>query len=96
MRKFLVILLIAAIACVEVSNTKEKLTEDDLLKLLNIDSVEMGFIKKVVKKTMDTFGRIDILINNAGTGAVAPAEMIEDEVILSEHLIVHWTLYFKK
>ena len=50
MRKFLVILLIAAIVCVEVTNTKEKVTEHDLLKLLNIDSVEMGFIKKVVKK----------------------------------------------
>ena len=50
MIKFLVILLIAAIACIEVTNTKEKVTEDDLLKLLNIDSVEMGFIKKVVKK----------------------------------------------
>ena len=56
MRKFLVILLIAAIACVEVSNTKEKVTEDELLKLLNIDSVEMGFIKKVVRK-IGNFGK---------------------------------------
>ncbi len=32
-------------------------------------------IDEVVKK----FGRIDILINNAGTGAVAPAEVITDE-----------------
>lgn len=36
-------------------------------------------VEAVVKQTMERFGRIDILINNAGTGAVAPAEEITDE-----------------
>lgn len=36
-------------------------------------------VKAAVAATMERFGRIDILINNAGTGAVAPAEEITDE-----------------
>lgn len=36
-------------------------------------------VKAAVAATMEHFGKIDILINNAGTGAVAPAEEITDE-----------------
>lgn len=36
-------------------------------------------VKAAVAATMERFGKIDILINNAGTGAVAPAEEISDE-----------------
>ena len=36
-------------------------------------------VKAAVEATIAKFGRVDILMNNAGTGAVAPAEEITDE-----------------
>ena len=41
-------------------------------------------VKEAVKKVMEKFGRVDILINNAGTGACAPAENITDEQFQNE------------
>ncbi len=41
-------------------------------------------VQNAVKKTIDHFGRVDILLNNAGTGAVGPAEEITDEQLKHE------------
>lgn len=41
-------------------------------------------VEAMVKEIMDKYGRIDVLINNAGTGAVAPAEDITDEQFQNE------------
>lgn len=48
------------------------------------DITDTSKVKEAVKTVMDKFGRIDILINNAGTGAVAPAEDITDEQFYNE------------
>ena len=48
----------------------------------DITNTEM--VESAVKAVMDKFGRIDILINNAGTGAIAPAEQITDEQFENE------------
>ena len=45
----------------------------------NTESVDAA-----VEAVLARFGRIDILINNAGTGAVAPAEEITDEQFAGE------------
>jgi len=45
---------------------------------LKCDITSTEQVEDVVAKALERFGRIDILINNAGTGAVAPAEEITD------------------
>jgi len=48
------------------------------------DITDTDKVNAAVKEVMDKFGRIDILINNAGTGAVAPAEDITDDQFYNE------------
>ena len=46
---------------------------------LRCDITDTDRVNAVVDEVLKKFGRIDIVINNAGTGAVAPAEDITDE-----------------
>ena len=48
------------------------------------DITDTKAVTGAVKKVLERFGRIDILINNAGTGAIAPAEDITDEQFSNE------------
>jgi gluconate 5-dehydrogenase len=43
------------------------------------DITDTEKVKAAVAATIEKFGRVDILMNNAGTGAVAPAEEITDD-----------------
>ena len=46
---------------------------------LRCDITDTNRVNEVIDEVLKKFGRIDIVINNAGTGAVAPAEDITDE-----------------
>ena len=51
---------------------------------IRCDITDTDMVNDMVKQVVDRFGRIDILINNAGTGAVAPAEDITDDQFANE------------
>ena len=63
-----------------------KIKEDFGVEAIRVrcDITDTENVQAAVRKVMDKFGRIDILINNAGTGAVAPAEEITDEQFANE------------
>lgn len=78
---------------VALAHRKEKLDQVvvDLKKEYDIDVYTIAcditnteMVDNAVKEAMEHFGHIDILINNAGTGAVAPAEDITDAQFDSE------------
>ena len=63
----------------------------DISKTFNVPAVGIrcditytDSVETMVDTVMEKYGRIDILINNAGTGAVAPAEDITDEQFMNE------------
>ena len=51
---------------------------------IRCDITNTDMVNDTVAKVLEKYGRIDILINNAGTGAVAPAEDITDEQFAGE------------
>ena len=51
---------------------------------IRCDITDTAMVDSLVDQVMEKFGKIDILINNAGTGAVAPAEDITDDQFANE------------
>lgn len=62
---------------VEVKNEIEKEYDVEVLPL-QCDITDTVTVEKTVDEAVAYFGKIDIVVNNAGTGAVAPAEDITD------------------
>lgn len=64
----------------------KELTEEFGVETLPIrcDITDTEAVEALVDKVLEKFGRIDIVINNAGTGAVAPAEDITDDQFSAE------------
>lgn len=51
---------------------------------ISCDITDTDAVKNAVRITLEKFGRVDILMNNAGTGAVGNAEDISDEHFMHE------------
>ena len=62
-----------------ISKSNGKLTEDDITNVIG-DLSDEATCKKIVDKTIESFGQVDILINNAGMIKLGPLEScpIED------------------
>lgn len=63
-----------------------QITRDFGVKAIGVacDITDTDRVESAVAEVLANLGRIDILINNAGTGAVAPAEAITDEQFMNE------------
>lgn len=57
------------------------LTKLDRVRIYPLDVTKTDTITQAVHQAIDTFGRIDILINNAGYGAIGPFEAATEEQI---------------
>ena len=69
-----------------VESVAKEIAEQYKVETLGVtcDITDTARVDAAVDEILAKFGRIDILINNAGTGAVAPAEDISDEQFYNE------------
>lgn len=54
---------------------------DSIIKLVALDVADVKSIQNAVKAVVESEGRLDVLINNAGAGITGPIEEIPDEEI---------------
>ena len=59
----------------------QDLAEHERIEVIELDVTDKASIDRAVKETLDKFGRIDVLLNNAGYGTFGPAEYAPDEEI---------------
>ncbi len=57
----------------------EQLTQDTGASGFPVDLINREQVKEMVKKVLESFGQVDVLVNNAGLTQVMPFALIEEE-----------------
>ncbi|HEX9910720.1 MAG TPA: SDR family oxidoreductase [Desulfatiglandales bacterium] len=57
----------------------EQLTHDTGASGFQVDLINLEQVKEMVKKVLESFGQVDVLVNNAGLTQVMPFALIEQE-----------------
>lgn len=69
------------IASMRTPEKEEELTKINNVFVIKLDVQDQESIKNTIKSGIDKYGKIDVLLNNAGYGAYGPLETFSDEKI---------------
>ena len=58
-----------------------ELTAYDNTRLFRLDVTDVEQVRMATREAIDAFGRIDVVVNNAGAGSYGPLEFAEEETI---------------
>ena len=72
------------VATMRTPEKEEELTTLDHVLVEKLDVTDVGSISSAVKAGIETFGRINVLVNNAGYGAYGPLEAFPRENIVRQ------------
>lgn len=65
----------------DAARARTKFTESDAVLLLDLDVTDYDHCSAAITETLDQFGRIDVLVNNAGYGQMGIFETVSDRQI---------------